>query len=153
MPDRVFGVAFSFDCRIGFRDFERQIRQRVVVDWVAETDWRRNAVEDDPHGIVDYYEVNRRLAQVLGEREYLLIEAVAEDVARVIVTEFPVLRATVKVSKTPFDMPNVVGVAVECSREPMDFQDEAQDAQGTPVARRARPLPRRWRKGESAEKP
>ena len=119
--DLVSGISFSFDCRVGFHDYERQIRQRVFVDFEAETDWRRNGTLDDPRGIVDYYKVNRRIGEVLAEREYKLIEAVAEDVARVICTEFPVQRVRVRVRKTPFDMPNVQAVAVECSRTPEDF--------------------------------
>ena len=121
LNDRVLGYSFSFDCRIGFRDYERQIRQRVLVDFEAETDWRRNGTQDDPIGIVDYYEINRRIGEVMAEREYKLIEAVAEDVARLICTEFPVVRVRVRVQKTPFDMPNVEAVAVECVREPRHF--------------------------------
>lgn len=140
MPDRVMGVSFSFDCRVGFRDYERQIKQRVQVDFTAETDWRRNGTQDDPQGIVDYYEVNRRIGEALRQREFRLIEAVAEEVARLLCTEFPVTRATVRVTKTPFDMPNVTAVAVECTRCPEDY----------PAADRSeRPVPRRWKKDDT----
>lgn len=124
--DRVVGNAFSFDCRVGFRDYERQIKQRVLVDFEAETDWRRNGSEDDPAGIVDYYEINLRIGALMERREYRLIEAVAEDVARILCTEFPVQRVRVRVRKTPFDMPNVDSVAVECVRIPQDFGVEPQ---------------------------
>ncbi len=122
MMDKVIGTALSFDCRIGFHDYERHIRQRVVVDFEAETEFRRNGIEDDPQGIVDYYEVNKALGEHLAERPYKLIEAVAEDVARILCTRFPVSRARVRVTKSPFDMPNVGSVAVECVRTPEDFE-------------------------------
>ena len=121
MNDKVIGTALSFDCRIGFHDYERHIHQRVVVDFEVETDWRRNGREDDPAGIVDYYEVNKALGEHIAARSYQLIEALAEDVARILCTRFPVSRARVRVTKTPFDMPNVGSVAVECSRTPADF--------------------------------
>ncbi len=119
--DKVIGNALSFDCRIGFHDHERHIRQRVVVDFEVETDWRRNGLEDDPDGIVDYYQVNRLLGEHIASRTYNLIEALAEDVARILCTAFPVSRARVRVTKTPFDMPNVGSVAVECVRSPADY--------------------------------
>jgi len=122
MKDKVIGTALSFDCRIGFHDYERHIQQRVVVDFEVETEFRRNAIEDDPAGIVDYYQVNKALGEHIGARSYKLIEAVAEDVARILCTRFPVSQARVRVTKTPFDMPNVGSVAVECVRTPEDFE-------------------------------
>jgi dihydroneopterin aldolase len=122
MKDKVIGTALSFDCRIGFHDYERHIQQRVVVDFEAETEFRRNGIADDPAGIVDYYQVNKALGEHIAARSYQLIEAVAEDVARILCTRFPVSRARVRVTKTPFDMPNVGSVAVECVRVPEDFE-------------------------------
>ncbi len=122
MKDKVIGTALSFDCRIGFHDYERHIRQRVVVDFEVETDFRRNGIEDDPEGIVDYYLVNEALREHLAARSYKLIEALAEDVARILCTRFPVSQAKVRVTKSPFDMPNVGSVAVECVRGPEDFE-------------------------------
>jgi dihydroneopterin aldolase len=123
IPDHVIGSGLSFDCRIGFRPYERSIKQRVLIDFDVETNWRRNGSLDDPTGIVDYYKVNRRIEDLLRNAEYQLIEAVAEDVARLICSEFPVISVRIRVTKTPFDMPNVAAVAVECTRRPEDFTD------------------------------
>ncbi len=122
MNDKVMGIGLGFDCRIGFHDYERHIKQRIVIDFEAETDFRRNGREDDPSGIVDYYLVNQRIGQLMAQRSYQLIEAVAEDVARILCSEFPVLRAKVRVTKIPFDMPNATAVAVECLRSAEDFR-------------------------------
>lgn len=123
MHDKVIGTALSFDCRIGFHAHEPLILQRVSVDFEVETDWRRCAQRDDPSGIVDYYEVNLALQERIAGRSYRLIEALAEDVARLLCTRFPVSRARVRVTKNPFDMPNVGAVAVECVRVPADFEE------------------------------
>ena len=122
MNDRVHGTGFSYDCRIGFHEYERHIRQRVVIDFEAETDWRAAARADraGPE-LVDYYEANLAIGKLLADKEYRLIEALAEDVARVLVSSFPIRRVRVKVTKSPFDMPNVGNVAVECWRTPEDF--------------------------------
>lgn len=124
MTDRVHGTGFSFDCRIGFHEYERHIRQRVVIDWEAETEWRAAARADRARDLVDYYEANLAMAALIADKEYRLIEALAEDVARLLIMKFPVSRVRVKVTKSPFDMPNVGSVAVECWRTREDFAEE-----------------------------
>lgn len=121
MNDRVHGMGFSYDCRIGFHEYERHIRQRVVVDFEAETDWREAARADRARNLVDYYEANLAIQALVEAKEYRLIEALAEDVARMLIARFPIERVRVKVTKAPFDMPNVGAVAVECWRSRADF--------------------------------
>lgn len=121
MLDRVHGNGFSYDCRIGFHEYERHIRQRVVVDFEAETDWRLAARADRAKDLVDYYEANLAMTELVEAKEYRLIEALAEDVAHMLISRFPIQRVRVKVTKAPFDMPNVQSVAVECWRTRADF--------------------------------
>jgi 7,8-dihydroneopterin aldolase/epimerase/oxygenase len=121
MRDRVLGKGFSYDVRIGFHEYERHIRQRIVIDFEAETDWREAAQADRARGIVDYYEANLKIGSLVQGKEYRLIEAVAEEVARLLITDFPVESVRVRVTKAPFDMPNVGSVAVECHRARADF--------------------------------
>jgi dihydroneopterin aldolase len=122
MHDRVLGTAFSYDVRIGFHEYERHIRQRIVIDFEADTDWREAARTDRARGIVDYYEANLKIAELIQGKEYRLIEAVAEEVAGLLIREFPIQRVRVRVTKAPFDMPNVGSVAVECIRARADFE-------------------------------
>lgn len=122
MNDRVHGMGFSYDCRIGFHEYERHIRQRVVVDFEAETDWREAARADRARNLVDYYEANLAIQALVEAKEYRLIEALAEDVAQMLIARFPIERVRVKVTKAPFDMPNVGSVAVECWRSRADFE-------------------------------
>lgn len=120
--DRVHGVGFSYDCRVGFHEYERHIRQRVSVDFEAETDWQDSARRDRARDLVNYYLINRAIQELVDGREWRLIEAMAQDIARLICTRFPVSRVRVRVDKLPFDMPNVRGVGVECWRTPADFE-------------------------------
>ena len=120
--DRVHGVGFRYSVRIGFHEYERHIRQEVMVDFEAETDWRAAAAADDEHvGLVDYFEVNRAIQTLADSREWRLVEALAERIAFTICDRFPVSAVRVKVTKAPFDMPNVGAVAVECWRRREDF--------------------------------
>ena len=119
--DKVLGVGFSYDCRIGFHEYERHIRQRILIDFDAEMDWRASAKADRAAGIMDYYEAHKAIGAMLEGREYRLIEAMAEDVARLLCNNFSIARVRVKVTKIPFDMPNAHSVGVECWRTPADF--------------------------------
>ena len=123
MSDRVVGTGFSYLCRVGFHPNEQEIRQEILVDFEAETDWRRAARQDRPEGIVDYFEVDRALRAHLESRDYQIIEAIAEDVARILCTRFAVSAARVKVTKHPLGM-KVRAVAVECLRRPADYQGD-----------------------------
>jgi dihydroneopterin aldolase len=121
MPDKLIGTAFTYDCHLGFHAHEPLLLQRVRVDFEVEGAWRAAALADEPAGIVDYFEVNRAFAEHVSRRSWKLVEALAEDLARVLCTRFPVSRARVRVTKVPYDMPNVGAVAVECERVPADF--------------------------------
>ena len=122
MSERVIGTGFSYDCHVGFHEHEYDMRQRLVVDFEVDTNWRRNGVDDDPKGIVDYFVVNNQIGALVKNKNYLLIEAVAEDIARLICSNFSVNSVRVRVTKRPHDMPNVDSVAVECERTPADFE-------------------------------
>jgi dihydroneopterin aldolase len=119
--DTVSGHGFEYSCRIGFHEFERHIEQQLRIDFEAETDWREQARADRADGLVDYYEVNRAISALIAGREWRLVEAVAESVAELLCTQFPVTRAHVRVTKNPFDMPNCGSVSVACTRERSDF--------------------------------
>jgi len=122
LKDRVHGTGFTYDCRIGFHEYERHIRQRVVIDFEVETVWREQARADRAKDLVDYYEANLAISRMVSAKEYKLIEALAEDVAELLIRTFAqVERARVKVTKAPFDMPNVGSVAVECWRTRAEF--------------------------------
>ncbi len=121
--DRVFGFGLGFDARIGYHRHELDIRQRVEIDFEAETDWREAARRDRPVRLVNYHEANRLIGELVASRRWRLVEALAEDVARLLCERFPVSRVRVRVTKRPFDMPNVRAVAVECWRTPDDFRD------------------------------
>jgi dihydroneopterin aldolase len=120
--DRVLGRGMRFPCRIGFYPAELGIRQEIEVDFEAETDWRPAAQRDEPRAVVDYAQVHRRLAATVAGGSWNLIEALAEELARLICTEFAVSGVRLRVTKRPLDLANVDAVAVECWRCPTDFQ-------------------------------
>jgi len=119
--DTVSGHRFSYSCRIGFHEYERHIAQRLLIDFEAETDWREAAQRDRAKDLVDYYEINRAIGALIDNNEWRLVEAVAEAVAKLLCTDFPVTAVHVRVTKQPFDMPNCESVSVACHRNRADF--------------------------------
>ena len=121
MADRVSGHGLKYKANVGFSEGERRSSQTLKVDFEARTHWRDSAQADRVHEIVDYAEVDKGISALLADREWRLIEAVAEAVARFICEEFPVDQVRVTVTKYPADMPHCEAVSVSCSRTPADY--------------------------------
>jgi len=88
--DKVFIEDLRIDTVIGIYDWERKIKQTLAFDIEMATDIRKAAETDDIQYALNYKAVSKRIIQFVGESEYLLVETVAEKVARIIVEEFGV---------------------------------------------------------------
>lgn len=75
---------------IGIYDWEREIRQTVCLDLHMATDIRPAAASEDINKTLDYKAVSKRLISFIEEAEFLLIETMAEQVAAIVLKEFPV---------------------------------------------------------------
>jgi dihydroneopterin aldolase len=94
--DRIFISDLRIDTIIGIYDWERQVRQTIRIDLEMAHDIRRAAETDDIQYALNYKAVAKRLIAFVEASQFLLIETLAEDVARLIMTEFsvPWLRLT-----------------------------------------------------------
>ena len=97
--DRVFIEALEIECVIGIYDWERKIRQPVVLDIEMDFDNRIPAASDAIEDTLDYKAVSKRLIDFVGNSSYGLVEALAEECCRIIVEEFGVARVRLKLSK------------------------------------------------------
>jgi dihydroneopterin aldolase len=121
VADRVSGHGFRYEVQVGFGAEERATPQTIRVDFEVRTNWRQSAIDDHAHEIVDYAEVDREIHALLTNKEWRLIEAIAEAVAKRICTAFPVDQVQVTITKQPADMAHCDGVSVSCSRTPADY--------------------------------
>ena len=121
--DVICGYDLTYQVRVGFHDFERNIQQRVKINFEAETDWQKAVEKDEPVDIVDYYHINEALEQMISKKSWNLIESLAEDVAKLICTNFNAHAVRVQVNKKPLDMPNVHEVSASCYRRKEDYQN------------------------------
>jgi dihydroneopterin aldolase len=94
--DIVFIRELRVATTIGIYEWERQVRQTVVLDLEMGTDIRKAAASDLIEDTLDYKAVAKRLIRFVSDAEYRLVETLAEECARVVQEEFnvPWLRLT-----------------------------------------------------------
>ena len=97
--DKIFLDELKIDTIIGIWDWERQIRQTVVIDLEMSADIARAAATDDVADTLNYKAVAKRLQEFVGESSFQLVETLAERIAGLIRDEFDVAWVRVKVHK------------------------------------------------------
>ena len=88
--DTVFIRELRVNTIIGVYDWERTVRQSVVLDLEMATDIHRAAGEDALAHTLDYAAISSRLVAFMEHSEFELIETMAEQVASIVLTEFAV---------------------------------------------------------------
>tara|TARA_B110000285_G_C14806905_1_gene460125 strand:+ start:259 stop:618 length:360 start_codon:yes stop_codon:yes gene_type:complete len=117
--DTVYVHGLTVDTVIGIFDWEREIRQKVVLDVEMAVDISSSAATEDINRTVSYKDVSDRLTQFVEQSEFLLVETMAEEIAALILAEFPVPFVRIKLGK-PDAITNArdVGVMIERGLKP-----------------------------------
>ncbi len=97
--DKVFIEALEIECVIGIYDWERKIKQPIVLDIEMDSDNRRPAASDDIVDTLDYKAISKRLIEFVGGSSFGLVETLAERCCAIIIEEFGVSRVWFKLSK------------------------------------------------------
>jgi dihydroneopterin aldolase len=97
--DKIFLHALEVETVIGIWEWERRIRQRVVIDLEMSADIARAAATDDVADTLNYKSVAKRLQQFVGESSFQLVETLAERIAAIVRDEFDVAWVRVSVHK------------------------------------------------------
>jgi len=88
--DIVFLRGLRIETQIGIYDWEKEIKQPVILDLEMSTDAARAAVTDRIEDALDYKAVSKRLKQFVSESQFGLVETLAERCAEIIREEFGV---------------------------------------------------------------
>jgi 7,8-dihydroneopterin aldolase/epimerase/oxygenase len=99
---------------VGVPDAERAKPQRLLLSLEIGYDVSKAAATDDLRSTIDYYTVCQRLLSFGEGREWKLIEALATDIADMVLEEFSAARVQVEVRK--FIIPQTSFVAVRLVR-------------------------------------
>jgi dihydroneopterin aldolase len=97
--DIIFLHDLKVDTVIGIWDWERKIRQTVIIDLDMAADIRKAAGSDSVDDTLNYKLVAKRLQQFVGDAEYQLVETLAEKIAEIVTDEFGVPWVRVKLNK------------------------------------------------------
>ena len=117
--DIVFIRELRADTIIGVYDWEREVRQTVVLDLEMAGNNARAAQSDDVADALDYAAVSSRVLSFIENSQFQLIETMAEQVAAVILEEFGVPWLRLRLCK-PGAVPQArdVGVLIERGEQP-----------------------------------
>jgi 7,8-dihydroneopterin aldolase/epimerase/oxygenase len=101
----------------GVLPHEAQLGQVFEVDLELALDLAPAGRADDLNLTVDYGSLAGRVAEVVGGRPRKLLEAVAEDVAQLVLADERVRMVRVRVTKPQAPLPVDASVAVEITRD------------------------------------
>ena len=114
--DRILLTGLRVRGRHGVLPHEAQLGQVFVVDLELVLDLAPAGRSDDLRRTVDYDSLASRVAEVVGGRPRRLLEAVAEDVADLVLADERVRQVRVRVAKPHAPLPVDATVAVEITR-------------------------------------
>jgi dihydroneopterin aldolase len=115
--DRIFLHGLSAACIIGFIDWERRVKQTVVLDIELPVDCRHASRTDEVADTLDYKKVAKRVLAFVELSEFKLVETLAHRVALLILEEFGLEWVKIALNK-PGAIRNSrdVGVVIERTR-------------------------------------
>ena len=121
MMDKIFIHALKTEAIIGIFDWERQVKQTVIVDLEISADIRKAALSDSIDDTLNYKRVAKRVLAFVEESKFHLVETLAEHVAMLILEDFGIAWVRISLSK-PGAIRNSrdVGVALERNRDDLE---------------------------------
>jgi dihydroneopterin aldolase len=116
--DTIFIHALKTEAIIGIFDWERQVKQTVVLDIEMSVDIRKAARSDSVDDTLNYKRVAKRVLAFVGESQFQLVETLSEHIAMLILEEFQVASVRIVLSKPgAVRSSRDVGIMIERNRE------------------------------------
>jgi dihydroneopterin aldolase len=117
MHDVIFLRGLTVECVIGFIDWERRVKQTVVIDLEMPVDCRHASVSDEVQDTLDYKKVAKRMIAFVEASEFKLVETLAHRLALLVLEEFGMAWIRLSVNKPgAIRGSRDVGVSIERSR-------------------------------------
>ncbi|MDD1620746.1 MAG: dihydroneopterin aldolase [Methylococcaceae bacterium] len=88
--DIIFLGGLEIDTVIGIYDWERTIKQTIALDIEMGFDIRKAAASDDIAHALDYKTVSDRVVNFVEHSEFLLVETLIEEIAKLLLNEFSI---------------------------------------------------------------
>ena len=97
--DIIYLHGLKIECIIGIWEWERRVKQTILLDLDMAADIRRAAATDRIDDTLNYKAVAKRLIDFVGSSQFQLVETLAEKVAEILLTEFKLKWVRVRVNK------------------------------------------------------
>ena len=112
--DIIFLRGLHIETIIGIYDWEREIRQTVVIDLEMGADIRKAAASDAIEDTLDYKAVSKRVISFVEDSSFFLVETLAEKITEILRDEFkiPWVRLTLN-KKGAISSASDVGIIIE----------------------------------------
>ena len=119
--DKIFIHALKTEAIIGIFDWERQVRQTVILDIEISADTLKAALSDSIEDTLNYKRIAKRVLAFVEASQYHLVETLAEHIAMLILEEFGVAWVRLSLSKPgAIRGSRDVGVLLERDRAALD---------------------------------
>ena len=119
--DKIFIHALKTETIVGIFDWERQVKQTVVMDIEFSADIRKAALSDSIDDTLNYKGVAKRVLAFVEESSFHLVETLAEHMAMLILEEFGVSWVGIALSKPgAIRSSRDVGVKLERTRSDLE---------------------------------
>ena len=113
--DTVFIKGLHATSVIGCYDWERDVRQTLVIDLELKADFARAAETDALDDALDYAAMSQRVIAACDAARFQLLEALAEHLAALLFAEFAITGLRMTITK-PGAVPEAEGVGVVIER-------------------------------------
>jgi len=128
--DKIFIHALKTEAIIGIFDWERQVKQTVIVDIEIGIDVRKAALSDSIDDTLNYKRVAKRVLAFIESSRYHLVETLTENIAMLIIAEFDVDNVRIALSKPgAIRSSRDVGIIIERNRDDLDAWRRLSGAQ------------------------
>lgn len=132
--DKIFIHALKTETIVGIFDWERQVKQTVILDIECSADIRKAALSDSIDDTLNYKAVAKRVLAFVEASSFHLVETLAERLAMLILQEFGVAWVRIVLSK-PGAIRNSRDVGVVLERRVSDLSTWRGEApQASPSA-------------------
>jgi 7,8-dihydroneopterin aldolase/epimerase/oxygenase len=121
LMDKIFIHALKTEAIIGIFDWERQVKQTVIVDIEISAEIRKAALSDSIDDTLNYKRIAKRVLAFVEASKFHLVETLAEHVAMLVLEDFGVAWVRISLSK-PGAIRNSrdVGVMLERNRNDLE---------------------------------
>ena len=120
--DKIFLRELKTEAIIGIFDWERQVKQTLLIDLEMSADVRKAAATDSIDDTLNYKRVAKRLLEYIDTTSFHLVETLAESIAMLVIEEFHVSWIKVTLNK-PGAIRSSRSVGIIIEREKKDADD------------------------------